>query len=181
MLKYNEVIIPPNSTGLSSYFSFEGIKSDTSFNVPNDSGEELKGELESQKGTYDIGVNLPSVIKVDPLSVPISNETLITFNNGLSKSIFRSVSNTVKGDTEIIGYASNTTSEGQIGQIDDTALFDLPRVITKTVNVGSRIVVPNGEKGATNDQYWAGFIQKGTAYNPNAYINPLDVDGLGGK
>ena len=55
--------------------------------------------------------------------------------------------------------------------------LSIPRVVYETVYVGDRIVAPDDELGAGDDEsYLAGFIYEpvGTSFNPNAYSNPLD-------
>ena len=51
-----------------------------------------------------------------------------------------------------------------------------PTVISKTVEVGKRIIAPDGELGSDpSQQYFAGYIRTGTSYNPGAYKNPFTV------
>lgn len=60
------------------------------------------------------------------------------------------------------------------GFLDSTQL-NAPRHVTQTVNVGDRINAPTSELGSGGADYWAGYILKaaGTAFNPNAYVDPL--------
>jgi hypothetical protein len=50
-----------------------------------------------------------------------------------------------------------------------------PRYIQQTVDVGARIQAPTGELGASEGDYWAGYIlnEAGDAYNEKAYIDPI--------
>ena len=53
--------------------------------------------------------------------------------------------------------------------------LNAPRYITQTVDVGARIQAPTGELGASEGDYWAGYIlnEAGDAYNEKAYIDPI--------
>jgi hypothetical protein len=57
-----------------------------------------------------------------------------------------------------------------------------PRYVEQKVKLGARINAPVDERGAINtgQSYWAGYIHSGTAYNRNAYINPLGPAGFTG-
>jgi hypothetical protein len=54
--------------------------------------------------------------------------------------------------------------------------FTAPRIVNATVNVGDRIVAPDGEIGSANGSpYLAGYIIQtdGNAFNPGAYLDPF--------
>ena len=171
--KYWEAILPSSEPGLLAYYSFDQIDGNT---VPDLTTNNHDGSLTSN-GSLTVGINLPSVLKVSPLQFPINMDSKIVF--GAGASTFESIGFSSRGDTEILGYLTAPVSVGDFGQINDTTLDDGPRAIQETVDVGRRLKVPSNEKGADGvEKYWAGYIHSGTAYNPNAYINPLGDEGF---
>ncbi len=175
IIKYWEALLPSSELGLAVNLSFDTVEGVT---VPDLTANNNDGALAS-KGTLTGGRDLPSYLKVASLQVPIRPESIVTFVTGSTTSTFNSVGFASRGDTEMLGYLSGAVSAGALGKIDDTTLSDGPRAIKQTVDVGRRLAVPSSEKGdADGESYWAGYIHSGTAYNPNAYVNPLEIEGF---
>ena len=168
--KYWDASLDPSEIGLASYYSFEEIVGAT---IADLSGNDNNGVLKNFGTTSSLvsGKNLPSILKVNPMIAPLTPESTLAFDH----ATFTLVDSAEKGDTRIKGYLVGSVSAGNKATIDDTTLQNAPRYVKRFADVGKRINPPTNEKGSsTNEDYWAGYIHSGTAYNPNAYINPLD-------
>jgi len=140
--------------------------------------------------------NLPAIQYQDPLDTPRAkitsdtkfytyldsahpiHRTLLRFTSGNYVSFERVYSwlNTTLKTTNYAGtIATNLTCWDPINQtMTWPDVFDSPRLISGTINVGERVSAPDGELGNLSD-YFPGHINTitGTLFNPDTYIDPL--------
>lgn len=96
-----------------------------------------------------------------------------------SYTVFTNYSHDVSGDfsgslaTELASYDSSL--DAFVWEDEQV----VPRVVYETIEVGARVLAPDGESGAGSDEdYLAGYINQaaGTSFSADAYINPLEED-----
>lgn len=88
--------------------------------------------------------------------------------------------NLVSAEAAFAGsVAADLSSFNDAGEFEWYDSQMIPRVVMETVEVGKRILAPEGELGADSDEdYLAGYINQdvGTLFNPNGYLDPLNTE-----
>lgn len=173
--RYDKALLPASELGLMANYSFDRVDSNSIADLAGIHDATLKNY--SDGGTLNLGMDLTSAIRLEPLKVGAETGKLV-----FGDAVFEVATPAKKGDTEIMGYLSGTIKQGEIASLSDSTVMFGPRYVERKVKLGARINAPVDERGAINtgQSYWAGYIHSGTAYNRNAYINPLGPAGFTG-
>ena len=126
-------------------------------------------------------MNRPYAVAVDGDFAFVSgfDSSALTIFGFPANAVTQTIVTNLVADAFADTVANNLASFNSDNQFEWSDSLTVPRVVYDLIEVGKRIVAPDGESGSgSGDDYLAAHINQtvGTSFNPDAYIDPLNSD-----